>query len=141
MGAQCYFYRVLELAHFSVQSKVVDTPDICMEEMEIKDRSKELEDWLLLTSPGPTAILLIIRGDVRFTPEEDTICQTTMKLLGDHYYDSLVVVFTMKDNVKTNIEVSLEIIFKIFIFLYEFVPISYFKLFLCQSYEVYIYLI
>ena len=84
--------------------QVVDFPDVSsgMDEKSVK---KEVHRCLALTYPSPSATCLVIRADVRFTPEECAIYRKTKELLGTRASGNLIVVFTMGDTLPTDNEV------------------------------------
>lgn len=79
--------------------KVVDAPDVSnMEDMRTEQIQKEISGWQNLTSPSPTAILLAIRCDVRYTQEEYELYRQIKFFWGDNNFcRRLVVVFTFGD--------------------------------------------
>ena len=58
-----------------------------------------------LTYPFPSATCLVVRSDVRFTPEEYAAYRKTKELLGRRASGNLIVVFTMGDKLPTDGEV------------------------------------
>ncbi|KAK7478020.1 hypothetical protein BaRGS_00030696 [Batillaria attramentaria] len=94
--------------------KVVDTPGL----FDTRDKSGktlsgktlyELTSVLSLSTPGPHAILFVIRLDVRFTPEENDAFELMMKMFEkDKVKQHLVLVFTRGENLPCSIEQFLE---------------------------------
>ncbi|KAK7107513.1 GTPase IMAP family member 8-like [Littorina saxatilis] len=76
--------------------QVVDFPDVTCDMTEEAAR-KEVEDCTTLTYPYPSATCLVVRADVRFTPEEYATYRKTRELLGERIFENMVVVFTMGD--------------------------------------------
>ncbi|KAK7498004.1 hypothetical protein BaRGS_00010875 [Batillaria attramentaria] len=86
--------------------KVVDTADVS--EMEEEAAKNEVQQWKALTSPHPTAILLVVRADVTFTSTEYDAYRQTKELLGQQLCDNLIVVFTMADRLIMDTEHTFE---------------------------------
>nr|KAG5686320.1 hypothetical protein BaRGS_032531 [Batillaria attramentaria] len=89
--------------------KVVDTPDISdNDNFTDKQRKEQLSKWKRLAAPGPHAILLTVRCDVRYTAEEYDIYKQLKKLWGDSFCKLLIVAFTFGDRQDTDIEEELK---------------------------------
>lgn len=80
--------------------KVIDTPDITnVGDMNTQKMQEEVSRWKNLTFPYPSAILLAVKCDVGYTPEEYAIYRQ-IKLYWGHDADfcsRLIVVFTFGD--------------------------------------------
>lgn len=80
---------------------VVDTPDLTYtEEMANSQQGQEeVSRWKSLTTPFPSAILIAVRCDVRYTPEEYDIYRRVQIYWGDNatFCSRLIVVFTFLD--------------------------------------------
>ncbi|KAK7107515.1 GTPase IMAP family member 8-like [Littorina saxatilis] len=76
--------------------QVVDVPDLISDMAEEKAR-EEVQLCTTLTYPYPSATCLVVRADVRFTPEEYATYQKTRELLGERMLDNMLIAFTMGD--------------------------------------------
>ncbi|KAK7089040.1 hypothetical protein V1264_024739 [Littorina saxatilis] len=76
--------------------QVVDFPDVTCDMTDEAVR-KEVQLCTTLTFPYSSAICLVVRADVRFTPEEYATYRKTRELLGERMFDNMVVLFTMGD--------------------------------------------
>lgn len=86
--------------------KVVDTADVSQFG---KDAVKsEIQQWKAMTSPHPTALLLVVRADARFTPKEYAAYRQTRELLGRQLCDNLIVIFTFADRLGFDGEYTFE---------------------------------
>ncbi|KAK7465145.1 hypothetical protein BaRGS_00037675 [Batillaria attramentaria] len=89
--------------------KVVDTPDISdNDHFTDKQRKEQLSLWKRLAAPGPHAILLTVRCDVRYTAEEYDIYKQLKTLWGDSFCKLLIVAFTFGDRQDADIEEELK---------------------------------
>ncbi|KAK7465142.1 hypothetical protein BaRGS_00037672, partial [Batillaria attramentaria] len=90
--------------------KVVDTPDISDTEYNDKQRKVAVLKWKELTAPGPHAILLTVRCDVRYRAEEYDMYKQVKTLWGDaeSFCRRLVVAFTFGDRQDGSIEEELK---------------------------------
>ncbi|XP_036615268.1 uncharacterized protein LOC118850162 [Trichosurus vulpecula] len=75
---------------------VVDTPGIFDTENEEKKNLEEICRFMTLSSPGPHAILLVLKVD-RFTEEEKAAVERLYLLLGAEAVKFLIIVFTRKE--------------------------------------------
>ncbi|KAK7105408.1 GTPase IMAP family member 9-like isoform X1 [Littorina saxatilis] len=98
------FFATTEAVHSKCINKygrrilVVDTPDVTSLDMTPEQRQAEVNRWREETHPYPTAVLLTIRCDVRYTAEEHAIYRQIQRLWGDNSLQSrLVVAFTFGD--------------------------------------------
>ena len=88
---------------------MVDLPDITSD-MTDERAASEVQDAMTLTFPCPSAICVVVRADVRFTPEEHATYRRTMELVQGHVQkatDRLVVVFTMADRLPAQLKVGI----------------------------------
>lgn len=93
----------------NVRIKVVDTPDVTNCDMDAQRRREEVSKWRQLTLPHPTAVLVAVRCDIRYTPEEHTVYKETMALWGDKALkERLLVAFTFGDRQDTPLEEELK---------------------------------
>ncbi|XP_045420995.1 GTPase IMAP family member 4 [Lemur catta] len=76
---------------------VVDTPGIFDTEVSDDDTSKEIARCVLLTSPGPHALLLVVPLG-RYTEEEREAIQKILKMFGDKARKFMTLLFTRKDD-------------------------------------------
>uniref|UniRef100_A0A8C8ZVM9 GTPase, IMAP family member 4 n=1 Tax=Prolemur simus TaxID=1328070 RepID=A0A8C8ZVM9_PROSS len=76
---------------------VVDTPGIFDTEVSDDDTSKEIARCVLLTSPGPHALLLVVPLS-RYTEEEHEAIQKILKMFGDKARKFMTLLFTRKDD-------------------------------------------
>ncbi|KAK7487678.1 hypothetical protein BaRGS_00021097 [Batillaria attramentaria] len=87
--------------------RVVDTPDISnmtIGKTEV-NISREIYQWKQLACPGPDAVLLTVRCDIRYTPEELEIYRQIRDHWGDDsLHKHLVVLFTVGDCLDQSIE-------------------------------------
>ncbi|XP_070201249.1 GTPase IMAP family member 9-like [Littorina saxatilis] len=89
--------------------KVVDTPDVVNLDLTLEDMEEEVSRWKDLTLPHPSAVLLTVRCDVRYTPEEYAIYRQILKLWGDDTLKRhLVVTFTFGDRQDEDIRQTLQ---------------------------------
>ncbi|XP_037371400.1 GTPase IMAP family member 4 [Talpa occidentalis] len=78
---------------------VVDTPGIFDTEVLDADTSKEITRCLLLSSPGPHALLLVVPLG-RYTPEEHKATEKMMSMFGDTARRHMILLFTRKDDLE-----------------------------------------
>ncbi|XP_011796847.1 PREDICTED: GTPase IMAP family member 4 isoform X1 [Colobus angolensis palliatus] len=76
---------------------VVDTPGIFDTEVHNADTSKEIARCILLTSPGPHALLLVVPLG-RYTKEEHKATEKILKMFGERARRFMILVFTRKDD-------------------------------------------
>ncbi|XP_070189758.1 GTPase IMAP family member 6-like isoform X2 [Littorina saxatilis] len=79
-----------------IKLQVVDFPDVTCDTAE-EAALKEVQLCTTLTYPYHSATCVVVRADVRFTPEEYATYRKTRELLGEHMFGNMVVVFTMGD--------------------------------------------
>ena len=87
---------------------MVDLPDITSN-MDDSTAARELQHAMTLAFPCPSAICVVVRADVRFTPEEHASYRRTMELVQGHEKTArgrLVVVFTMADRLPAQLRVT-----------------------------------
>ncbi|KAG8508965.1 GTPase IMAP family member 4 [Galemys pyrenaicus] len=78
---------------------VVDTPGIFDTEVTEADTKREMARCVLLTSPGPHALLLVVRL-CRYTPEERKAMEKILKMFGDKAKRFMIILFTWKDELE-----------------------------------------
>ncbi|XP_060052785.1 GTPase IMAP family member 4-like [Erinaceus europaeus] len=78
---------------------VVDTPGIFDPEVRDTDTSREIARCLVLTSPGPHALLLVVPLG-RYTQEEHRATEKMLKLFGDRARRYMILLFTRKDDLE-----------------------------------------
>ncbi|XP_030682245.1 GTPase IMAP family member 4 isoform X2 [Nomascus leucogenys] len=76
---------------------VVDTPGIFDTEVPSADTSKEITRCILLTSPGPHALLLVVPLG-RYTEEEHKATEKILKMFGERARRFMILIFTRKDD-------------------------------------------
>ncbi|XP_060052777.1 GTPase IMAP family member 4 [Erinaceus europaeus] len=76
---------------------VVDTPGIFDTEVSDAETSREIARCLVLTSPGPHALLLVVPLG-RYTQEEHRATEKMLKLFGDAAKRYMILLFTRKDD-------------------------------------------
>nr|KAG5687501.1 hypothetical protein BaRGS_009434 [Batillaria attramentaria] len=102
--------KLSDIKHADMK-KVVDTPDISDNDHFMdKQRKEQLSLWKRLAAPGPHAILLTVRCDVRYTAEEYDIYKQLKTLWGDSasFCKRLIVAFTFGDRQDADIEEELK---------------------------------
>ncbi|XP_058389003.1 GTPase IMAP family member 4 [Diceros bicornis minor] len=75
---------------------VVDTPGIFDTEVQDADTCKEIARCILLTSPGPHALLLVVPLG-RYTWEEHQATEKILKMFGHRARRHMILLFTRKD--------------------------------------------
>lgn len=92
------------------QVTVVDTPDpINLDGDKKPQLNEEIQRWKSLTSPNPSAILLAIRCDVRYTAEEYAVYRRIKAAWKDNSFTRhLVVAFTFGDRQDKDIKEELK---------------------------------
>ncbi|XP_004046526.1 GTPase IMAP family member 4 [Gorilla gorilla gorilla] len=76
---------------------VVDTPGIFDTEVPNAETSKEIIRCILLTSPGPHALLLVVPLG-RYTEEEHKATEKILKMFGERARSFMILIFTRKDD-------------------------------------------
>lgn len=76
---------------------VVDTPGIFDTEVQDADTRREIARCVLLTSPGPHALLLVIPLG-RYTVEEHKATKKILQMFGDSARSFMILLFTRKDD-------------------------------------------
>lgn len=78
---------------------VVDTPGIFDPEVQEEDTVKEICRCMILTSPGPHALLLVIPLG-RYTPEEHKASSKILTMFGERAMQRMILLFTRKDDLE-----------------------------------------
>ncbi|XP_053465161.1 GTPase IMAP family member 4-like isoform X2 [Nycticebus coucang] len=78
---------------------VVDTPGIFDTEVPDDDTCKEIAHCMVLTSPGPHALLLVVPLG-RYTEEECEATEKILKMFGDRARKFMILLFTRKDDLE-----------------------------------------
>uniref|UniRef100_A0A8C3X5S2 GTPase, IMAP family member 4 n=1 Tax=Catagonus wagneri TaxID=51154 RepID=A0A8C3X5S2_9CETA len=78
---------------------VVDTPGIFDTEARDEDTCKEICRCMILTSPGPHALLLVIPLG-RYTPEERKASHKILEMFGERAMQHMILLFTRKDDLE-----------------------------------------
>ncbi|XP_045693790.1 GTPase IMAP family member 7-like [Phyllostomus hastatus] len=78
---------------------VVDTPGLFDTEEKLKTTCEEIARCVLLSSPGPHAIILVVRLD-RFTQEEQNTVDLIKAIFGKPAMKHMMVLFTRKDELE-----------------------------------------
>nr|XP_045016601.1 GTPase IMAP family member 4 [Jaculus jaculus] len=76
---------------------VVDTPGVFDTEVQDSDTRKEIVRCILLTSPGPHALLLVVSLG-RYTAEEEKATEKILRMFGDRARRYMILLFTRKDD-------------------------------------------
>ncbi|XP_023604610.1 GTPase IMAP family member 4-like, partial [Myotis lucifugus] len=76
---------------------VVDTPGIFDTEVPDADMQKEIANCILLTSPGPHAVLLVVRLGP-YTKEEQEAVEKMLSMFGSKAKRYMILLFTRKDD-------------------------------------------
>ncbi|XP_039717141.1 GTPase IMAP family member 4 [Pteropus medius] len=76
---------------------VVDTPGIFDTQVPKAETRKEIARCILLTSPGPHALLLVVPLG-RYTPEERKATEEILKMFGPKARKHMILLFTRKDD-------------------------------------------
>ncbi|XP_076457934.1 GTPase IMAP family member 9-like [Babylonia areolata] len=98
-----------DVSRHGFRFRVVDTPDVTNTNMSQQEMEAEVRRWREATSPFPTAVLLTVRCDVRYTAEEYAIYREIQKLWGDNSLrERLVVAFTFGDRQDAPLEEELK---------------------------------
>ncbi|KAK7471887.1 hypothetical protein BaRGS_00035471, partial [Batillaria attramentaria] len=95
---------------FDTRIMVLDTPDVTDNQFLQAHAKEEVARWLQLTGNNPSAFLLAVRCDFRYTPEEYSIYGRILQLIGKQFVcDRLIVAFTFGDQQDRSIEEELEL--------------------------------
>ncbi|XP_057589108.1 GTPase IMAP family member 4 [Hippopotamus amphibius kiboko] len=78
---------------------VVDTPGVFDTEVPNADTLREIARCMVLTSPGPHALLLVIPLG-RYTPEDHRATETILKMFGERARRHMILLFTRKDDLE-----------------------------------------
>ena len=76
---------------------VVDTPGLFDTEVSDAETVKEITHCMVLTSPGPHALLLVIPLG-RYTPEGQKATEKILMMFGERAREDMIVLFTWKDD-------------------------------------------
>ncbi|XP_071466966.1 GTPase IMAP family member 4-like isoform X2 [Marmota flaviventris] len=76
---------------------VVDTPGIFDTEVQDADTQKEIARCVLLTSPGPHVLVLVVPLG-RYTVEEQKATRKILQMFGDSARSFMILLFTRKDD-------------------------------------------
>uniref|UniRef100_A0A9L0IB83 AIG1-type G domain-containing protein n=1 Tax=Equus asinus TaxID=9793 RepID=A0A9L0IB83_EQUAS len=80
---------------------VVDTPGVFDTEVQDADTCKEIARCILLTSPGPHALLLLLVVSLgRYTQEEQKATEKILKMFGHKARRYMILLFTRKDDLE-----------------------------------------
>lgn len=89
--------------------QVIDTPDPVNSNLTPEELKTEIEKWKRVASPGPSAILLAVRCDVRYTAEEyDIYKKIKAAWADDSFKHVLVIAFTFGDRQDTDLDEELK---------------------------------
>ncbi|XP_044535401.1 GTPase IMAP family member 4 [Gracilinanus agilis] len=80
---------------------VVDTPGIFDTDVSDVDTSKEISRCLLMSSPGPHAIILVVPLS-RYTKEEQDAVKKILGIFGSNAKKHMILLFTRKDDLEGN---------------------------------------
>ncbi|XP_076457908.1 GTPase IMAP family member 4-like [Babylonia areolata] len=93
----------------NLRIKVVDTPDITNLGLNDQQKGQEVDKWRQLTESNPSIVLLTVRCDIRYTPEEHAIYREIMALW-PWLKKRLMVAFTFGDRQDVPLELELQIV-------------------------------
>jgi GTPase Era involved in 16S rRNA processing len=79
--------------------KVIDTPGVFDPDRKPDEVEHEILRCLLLSSPGPHALLFVLKGNERFTPEEQGAYNMLRNLFASHLINFIIFVFTQGDEI------------------------------------------
>ncbi|XP_076457951.1 GTPase IMAP family member 4-like [Babylonia areolata] len=91
----------------NIRIKVVDTPDITNLGLNDQQKGQEVYKWRQLTESNPSIVLLTVRCDIRYTPEEHAIYREIMALW-PWLKKRLMVAFTFGDRQDVPLELELQ---------------------------------
>ena len=94
--ADCRRPKVLVIA-VACSVQVVDTPGLFDTTRDQQTMMQEIAKCFGIISPGPHAILLVVRIGVKFTEEENKAVQEVHRLFGPQLLRFLVIIFTHGD--------------------------------------------
>ncbi|KAL8625066.1 hypothetical protein ACOMHN_012075 [Nucella lapillus] len=83
---------------FGITIEIVDTPGIFDTSIDDATVSKEIVKSGGCVTPGPHALLFVIRADVRFTQEEASVMTHIRSMFGDDITRHVIIVFTHGDD-------------------------------------------
>ncbi|XP_061174774.1 GTPase IMAP family member 4-like isoform X2 [Saccostrea echinata] len=95
----CQFHIVSRFGRYVV---VVDTPGVFDTDTPNNSVMTELRKCILLSAPGPHAIILVINVRSRFTLEENETVERFVSHFGKKIYRYFIVLFTGKDDLINN---------------------------------------
>ena len=89
--------------HFPGQ--VIDTPDLTNLELGEQGKKQQVARWKEMAFPGPSAIILAVHGEIKFTQQERDVYEEVKKLWGDDndFCCRLIIVFTFADRLEKSI--------------------------------------
>ncbi|KAK7474910.1 hypothetical protein BaRGS_00033865 [Batillaria attramentaria] len=82
------------------RDEVVDTPGLFDTDDDLNGTLEELTKVMTLSTPGPHAVLFVVRCDDRFTEEEYQTFKHIVNLFGDSVSEFLILVFTRGDTLR-----------------------------------------
>ncbi|KAL8570157.1 hypothetical protein ACOMHN_030954 [Nucella lapillus] len=90
-------YEGVTLQVSAVYPQVIDTPGLFDTNMDDAHVSKEILHAVGCLSPGPHAILLVVRADTKFTKEDADVMTYLCEWLGQDMMHHVIIVFTHGD--------------------------------------------
>ena len=85
---------------FVLLLKVTDTPGVCDTHRSKEDVHREIAKAVGTVTPGPHAVLMVVKADDRFTNEEAEAYEELKRLFGEEITKFMIVVFTGIDRLK-----------------------------------------
>uniref|UniRef100_F7BTI3 AIG1-type G domain-containing protein n=1 Tax=Equus caballus TaxID=9796 RepID=F7BTI3_HORSE len=98
LGRKCLISKGSSMWHGKT-IVVVDTPGVFDTEVQDADTCKEIARCILLTSPGPHALLLVVSLG-RYTQEEQKATEKILKMFGHKARRYMILLFTRKDDLE-----------------------------------------
>ena len=85
---------------FVLLLKVTDTPGVCDTHRPKEDVHREIAKAVGTVTPGPHAVLMVVKAGDRFTNEEAEAYEELKRLFGEEITKFMIVVFTGIDSLK-----------------------------------------
>lgn len=97
---RCQWHKTMR---FGIQIEVVDTPGFFDPHVDHVTVRKEIMRCVGMLSPGPHALLMVVRLDVRFTNEQAKSVQEVLSLFGDTIIRHVIIIFTHGEDLDSDI--------------------------------------
>ena len=91
---------------------MIDTPDVLNMGLDAASAELKFKEWEELVggqSPGPTAFLLVVRMDVRFTPGDYQLYKRYLAMLPAHLRRNTILGLTRVDHLPGNVADEIEL--------------------------------